>query len=54
MYMKRGEYRVRILWKIIYKLDNAIDPKTSIAVINVEKFESPTPIQKIQRIKSNP
>jgi len=45
MDMKRGGYPLRIFWKIIYKLDNTIE---------TEKFESPTPLQKIQRIKSNP
>ena len=45
---------MRIFWKIICKLDNAIDPKTKVTIIEVEKFESPTPMQKIQRIKSNP
>jgi len=30
-----------------------IDPKTKVTMIEVEKFESATPMQKIQRIKSN-
>ena len=38
----------------MYKLDNIIDPKTKIIMIEAEKFESPTPMQNIQRIKSNP
>ena len=54
MDMKRGGYPLRIFWKIIYKLDNTIDPKTKVTMIEAEKFESPTPMQKIQRIKSNP
>jgi len=35
-------------------LDNTIDQKTKVTIIEVEKFESPTPLQKIQRIKFNP
>ena len=54
MDMKIKGYPLRIFWKIIYKLDNTIDPKTKVTIIEVEKFESPTPMQKIQRIKSNP
>ena len=54
MDMKRGGYLLRIFWKIIYKLDNTIDPKTKVTMIEVEKFKSPTPMQNIQRIKSNP
>jgi len=54
MDMKRGGYPLRIFWKIIYKLDNTIDLKTKVTMIEVENFESPTPMQKIQRIKSNP
>ena len=54
MDIKRGGYPLRIFWKIIYKLDNTIDPKTKVTMIEAEKFESPTPMQKIQRIKSNP
>ena len=54
MDMKRGGYPLRIFWKIIYKLDNTIDPKTKVTMVEVEKFKSPTPMQKIQRIKSNP
>jgi len=52
--MKRGGYPLRIFWKIIYKLDNTIDPRTKVTIIDAEKSESPTPMQKIQRIKSNP
>ena len=48
-----GGYPLIIFWKIIYKLDNTIDLKTKVTIIEVEKFESPTPMQKIQRIKSN-
>ena len=44
MDMKRGGYPLRIVWKIIYKLDNIIDPKTKVTMIEVEKFESPTPM----------
>jgi len=40
--------------KIIYKLDNTIDPKTKVIMIEAEKFESSTALQKIQRIKFNP
>ena len=52
MDMKRGGYPLRIFWKIIYKLDNTIDLKTKITMIEAEKFENPTPTQKIQRINS--
>ena len=52
--MKRRGYPLRILWKIIYKLDNAINPKTKVTMIEVEKFESLIPMLKIQRINSNP
>ena len=45
--MKRGEYPLRIFYKIIYKLDNTIDPKTKATMIEAEKFKSPTPMQKI-------
>ena len=44
--MKREGYPLSIFWKIIYKLDNTIDPKTKVIMAEVEKFESPTPIQK--------
>jgi len=44
MDMKRGSYQLRIFWKIIYKLDNSIDPKTKVNMIEAKKFESPTPI----------
>ena len=54
MDMKRGSYPLRIFWKIIYKLDHTIDPKTKVTMIEAEKFESSTPMQKIQRIKFNP
>ena len=47
MDMKRGGYPLRMFWKIIYKLDNTIDPKTKVTMIEVEKFESAAPIQKI-------
>ena len=53
MDMKRGGYLLTIFWKIIYKVDNTIDPKIKITMIDVEKFESPTPLQKVQRKKSN-
>ena len=53
MNLKRGGYPLRIFWKIIYKLDNTTDPKTKVTMIEAENFQSPTPIQKIQRIKSN-
>ena len=42
------------MWKIIYELDNTIDPKTKVTIIEAEEFKSHTPMQKIQRIKSNP
>jgi len=45
--MKRWGYPLRIVWKFIYKLDNTIDPKTKVTMIYVEKFESPTSMQKI-------
>ena len=54
MDMKRGYYPLRIFWKIIYKLDNTIDPNTKVTMIEAEKFKSLTPMQKIQKIKSNP
>ena len=54
MDMKRGSYPLKIFWKIIYKLDNTIDSKTKITMIEAQNFESATPIQKIRRIKSNP
>jgi len=54
MDMKRGCYPLRIFWKIIYKLDNTIDSKTKVTMIEAEKFESPTLMKKIQRIISNP
>ena len=54
MDIKRGGYPLRIFWKIIYKLDNTIEPKTKVTMIEAEKFESPTTMEKIQRIKSNP
>jgi len=50
MDMKREDYPLRIFWKIIYKLDNIIDPKTKVTTVETEK--SPSVIQKIQRIKS--
>ena len=53
MDMKRGGYPLRIFWKIIYKLDSTKDPKTKVTMIEEEKFENPTPMQKIQMIKSN-
>ena len=46
MDMKRGGYPLRIFWKIIYKLDNTINLKTKVTMIEVEKFESSTPMQK--------
>ena len=54
MYIKRVGYPQRIFQKIIYKLDNTIDPQTNVTMIETEKFKSRTPMQKIQRIKSNP
>ena len=47
MNMKRGGYPLRIFQKIIQKLDNSIDPKTKITIIEAKKFESPMPMQKI-------
>jgi len=52
--MRRVAYPLRIFWKIIYKLDNIIDSNTKVTMIKAEQFESPTPMQKIQRIKFNP
>ena len=40
MDMKRGGYPLRIFWKIIYKLDNTIDPSTKVTMIEAEKFKS--------------
>ena len=54
MAMKRGGYPLRVFWKIIYKLDNTKDAKTKATIIEAEKLKGPTPMQKIQRIKSNP
>jgi len=54
MAMKRGGYPLRVFWKIIYKLDNTKDAKTKATMIEAEKLKGPTPMQKIQRIKSNP
>jgi len=53
MDMKRGWYPLRIFWKIIYKLDNTLDPKTKVTMIEEEKFKSPTTMLKIQRIRYN-
>ena len=44
MDMKRGGYLLRIFWKIIYKLNNTINLKTKVTMIEAEKFESPTPM----------
>ena len=54
MDMKRGRYPLGIFWKIICKLHNTIDPRTKVTMIEVEKFKIPSPMQKIQRINSNP
>ena len=54
MDMKRGGHPLRIFQKIIYKLDNTIDPKAKVIMIDAENFKSPTPMQKIQMIKFNP
>ena len=54
MDMERGGYPLWIFQKIIYKLDNTIDSKTKVTIIEAANFENPTPMQKIQRIKSNP
>ena len=53
MDMKRQGYPLMIFWKSIDKLDNTMDPKTKVTMIEAEKFESHAPMQKIQRIKSN-
>ena len=37
MYMKRGGYSLGIFWKIIYTLDNTIDPKTKVTMIEEKK-----------------
>jgi len=47
MDMKTEGYRLRILWKIIYKLNNTIDLKTKVTMIEVENFKSPIHMQKI-------
>ena len=44
MDMKRVGYPLRIFWKIINKLDNTVDSKAEVTMIEVEKFESPTPM----------
>jgi len=51
MDMERGGYPLRIFWKIIYKLDNTIDPKTKVTMIEAEKFKSPTPNAKDSKDK---
>jgi len=53
MDIKRGSYALRIFWKTIYKLDNIIDPKTKGTMIEAKKIKSTTPMQKIQKTKSN-
>ena len=50
MDMKRRGYPLRIFWKIIYKLDNTINPMTKVTMIEAEKFESPTPMQKSREL----
>ena len=52
MDMKRGGYSLRIFSKIIYKLDNIINPQTKITMIKTKKFESSTQMQKIKRISN--
>ena len=37
--IKRGCYPLSIFWKIIYKLDNTIYPKTKVTMIEAPKFE---------------
>jgi len=54
MDIRRGGHPLRIFWKIIYKLDNTKDPKTTVTMIEAAKFKSLTPMRKIQRIKFNP
>jgi len=44
MNMKSGGYPLRIFWKIIYKLNNTIDPKTKVTMIEIEKLKNPTPM----------
>ena len=51
---KRRRYPLRIFWKSIHKLDNTMGLKTKVRMTEAKKFESHTPMQKIQGIKSNP
>jgi len=51
MDMKRGDYPLRIFWKIVCKVDNTIDPKIKVTMIEAEKLESPTPMQKNSKNK---
>jgi len=44
MDMKRGGYPLKIFSKIIYKLDNTIDLKTKVTMLEAENFESPSPM----------
>ena len=37
--MHETTYPLRIFWKIIYKLDNTIDPKMQYKIIEADKFE---------------
>jgi len=39
MDMKRGGYPLRIFLKIIHKLDNTIDPKTKVTMIEAFFFK---------------
>ena len=49
-------YPLRIFWKIIYKLDNTIDPKMQHKIIQVDKFEPANgiPIGRIVPKRINP
>jgi len=40
MDMKREGYPLRIFWKIIYKLDNIIDPKTKVTMIEAKNLKA--------------
>ena len=45
--MKRVGYPLRIYWKVIHELDNNVDPKTKVTMIETKKFESHTPSMKM-------
>jgi len=39
------------IFEIIYELHNTTDPKIKVTIIEAEKFESPTPMQKNSKDK---